>query len=62
MTIFDRWGLRHSGLFTFPQSAKNVTLYQKFGYWPRYLTAIMTRTPEGVGRRWRRLRQPAYVA
>lgn len=46
MTIFDRWGLRHSGLFTFPQSAKHVGLYQKFGYWPRYLTAIMTRTPD----------------
>jgi GNAT superfamily N-acetyltransferase len=46
MTTFDRWGLRHTGLFTFPQSAKHVGLYQKFGYWPRYLTAIMTRTPE----------------
>jgi GNAT superfamily N-acetyltransferase len=46
MTIFEKWGLRHSGLFTFPQSAKHVCLYQKFGYWPRYLTAIMTRTPE----------------
>jgi GNAT superfamily N-acetyltransferase len=46
MTIFESWGLRHSGLFTFPQSAKHVGLYQKFGYWPRYLTAIMTRTPE----------------
>ncbi len=39
MTIFERWGLRHTGLFTFPQSAKHVGLYQKFGYWPRYLTA-----------------------
>jgi GNAT superfamily N-acetyltransferase len=46
MTIFDRWGLRHTGLFTFPQSAKHVGLNQKFGYWPRYFTAIMTRTPE----------------
>jgi len=46
MTIFDRWGVKHSGLFTFPQSAKHVGLYQKFGYWPRYLTAIMTRTPD----------------
>jgi GNAT superfamily N-acetyltransferase len=46
MTIFDGWGVRHTGLFTFPQSAKHVALYQKFGYWPRYLTAIMTRTPE----------------
>jgi GNAT superfamily N-acetyltransferase len=46
MAIFDRWGVRHTGLFTFPQSAKHVGLYQKFGYWPRYLTAIMTRMPE----------------
>jgi GNAT superfamily N-acetyltransferase len=46
MTIFDGWGLRHSGLFTFPQSAKHIGLYQKFGYWPRYLTAVMTRTPQ----------------
>jgi len=46
MKIFDAWGVRHSGLFTFPQSAKHMALYQKFGYWPRYLTAIMTRTPE----------------
>src|ERR1700733_9434837 len=45
MEIFERWGVRHTGLYTFPQSAKHVCLYQKFGYWPRYLTAIMTRTP-----------------
>ncbi len=48
MPIFDRWGLRHTGLFTFPQSSKHVGLYQKFGYWPRYLTAIMTRSPVGM--------------
>jgi GNAT superfamily N-acetyltransferase len=47
VAIFDGWGVRHTGLFTFAQSAKHVCLYQKFGYWPRYLTAIMTRTPEG---------------
>ncbi len=46
MRIFDKWGVRHTGLFTFPHSAKHVGLYQKFGYWPRYLTAIMTLTPE----------------
>jgi GNAT superfamily N-acetyltransferase len=46
MATFERWGVRHTGLFTFPHSAKHVGLYQKFGYWPRYLTAIMTRTPE----------------
>lgn len=46
MKIFDEWGVRHTGLFTFAHSPKHVSLYQKFGYWPRYLTAIMTRTPE----------------
>jgi GNAT superfamily N-acetyltransferase len=46
MTVFDEWGVRHTGLFTFAASAKHVGLYQKFGYWPRYLTAVMTRTPE----------------
>ncbi len=46
MKVYDRWGLRHTGLFTFAQSAKHVGLYQSFGYWPRYLTAIMTFTPQ----------------
>ena len=43
MKVFDRWGVRHSGLFTLPNSTKHVGLYQKFGYWPGYLTAIMKR-------------------
>jgi GNAT superfamily N-acetyltransferase len=46
VTIFDQWGIRHAGLFTFPHSAKHVGLYQKFGFWPRYLTAVMTWTPQ----------------
>ncbi|MGH9639823.1 MAG: GNAT family N-acetyltransferase [Bryobacteraceae bacterium] len=46
MKVFDLWGVRHSGLFTFAASPKHVGLYQKFGYWPCYLTAILTRTPE----------------
>jgi GNAT superfamily N-acetyltransferase len=45
-TQFDKWGVRRTGLFTFPHSAKHVCLYQKFGYWPQSLTAVMTRTPE----------------
>ena len=45
MKVFDRWGVRHTGLFTFANSAKHVGLYQKFGYWPGYLTAIMKHTP-----------------
>ncbi len=46
MPVFERWGVRHSGLFTFPHSAKHIGLYQKFGYWPQYLTAIMKKNPE----------------
>lgn len=48
MKVFEKWGVRRSGLYTFPHSAKHVGLYQKFGYWPQYLTAIMTRTPEAT--------------
>jgi GNAT superfamily N-acetyltransferase len=48
MAVFERWRVRHTGLYTFPASAKHIGLYQKFGYWPRYLTALMTRTPEAA--------------
>jgi predicted N-acetyltransferase YhbS len=41
MAQFDAWGTRHIGLFTFAQSAKHVALYQKFGFYARFLTAIM---------------------
>ena len=39
---FDRWGVTHAGLFTFAQSTKHVHLYGKFGFHPRFLTALMT--------------------
>lgn len=45
---FGRWEMRRTALFTFPHSAKHVGLYQKFGYWPVYLTALMVRTPDGA--------------
>jgi GNAT superfamily N-acetyltransferase len=41
MAQFDAWGTTQTGLFTFAQSAKHVALYQKFGFYPRFLTAIM---------------------
>lgn len=44
MNIFDKkWHTKHAGLFTFAQSAKHVGLYQKFGFWPRFLTMIMSK-------------------
>jgi GNAT superfamily N-acetyltransferase len=56
MALFDQWQTRHAGLFTFPHSAKHVGLYQRFGFWPRFLTAMMSR-PVGSRRsagRWTR--------
>jgi GNAT superfamily N-acetyltransferase len=41
MDLFDEWGIRHAGLFTFASSTKHVSLYQKFGFWPRFLTSLM---------------------
>ena len=43
MDLFARWGCRQVGLFTFSHSAKHVALYQKFGFWPRFLTAVMSK-------------------
>ncbi|HEV7982072.1 MAG TPA: GNAT family N-acetyltransferase [Xanthobacteraceae bacterium] len=42
MEQFDRWGTRNAGLFTFSHSAKHIALYQKFGFYARFLTAIMS--------------------
>jgi GNAT superfamily N-acetyltransferase len=42
MDLFDAWGVRDAGLYTFSNSPKHVALYQKFGFWPRFLTALMS--------------------
>jgi len=44
--LFDKWETRHAGLFTFPHSQKHIGLYQRFGFWPRFLTAIMSKPVE----------------
>src|ERR1051326_6262234 len=41
--LFDKWATTHAGLFTFPHSQKHVGLYQRFGFWPRFLTMLMTK-------------------
>lgn len=45
---FERWGVRHAGLFTWPHSPKHLALYQRYGFWPHALTTVMARslTPE----------------
>ena len=42
---FDKTKLPRTALFTFPHSPKHVGLYNKFGYWPQQLTAMMHSTP-----------------
>lgn len=42
MALFDQSQTRHVGLFTFSNSTKHIHLYQKFGFWPRFLTPIMS--------------------
>lgn len=43
LSLFERWGTRHAALFTFPQSAKHVGLYQAYGFWPQQLTPVMAK-------------------
>jgi predicted N-acetyltransferase YhbS len=43
MEYFTKLGTRHIGLFTWSHSPKHLGLYQKFGFWPRFLTAIMAK-------------------
>ena len=38
---FTRWQVSHAGLFTFAESTKHIHLYGKFGFHPRFLTALM---------------------
>ena len=48
MDLFERWGTRHAGLFTFPQSPKHLGLYQAFGFWPRFLTPVLSKAVGGA--------------
>jgi GNAT superfamily N-acetyltransferase len=41
MAMLKRWDVLHRGLYTFAQSPKHIALYQRYGFWPRFLTAVM---------------------
>lgn len=43
-------GLKHAGLFTFPNSAKHLALYQQFGFWPRALTPVLSKPVVRTGK------------
>lgn len=36
-------------LYTLPSSPKHIALYQRYGFWPRRLTASLARPPEAAG-------------
>jgi predicted N-acetyltransferase YhbS len=49
---FSEWGVEYAGLFTWSHSPKHTYLYQKFDFWARFLTAIMSKSvvePRMVG-------------
>jgi N-acetylglutamate synthase-like GNAT family acetyltransferase len=43
MELLNEWRVTHAALFTFAHSPKHLGLYQKFGFWPRFLTLIMSK-------------------
>jgi len=46
--LLESAGVSHSGLFTFGHSAKHLGLYERFGFWPRFLTPILSRNVTSV--------------
>ena len=40
LEAFTSWEVRQAGLFTFADSAKHLSLYQKHGFWPGSLTVV----------------------
>jgi predicted N-acetyltransferase YhbS len=49
MEWLEKEGAKHFGIFTFAASPKHVALYQRFSFWPRFLTALMSKPVVGGG-------------
>jgi GNAT superfamily N-acetyltransferase len=49
MQLFSKWNTKLAGLFTFANSPKHISLYQKFDFWPRFLTAIVSKEVTQLG-------------
>ena len=56
MELFNKWHVTSAGLFTFADSPKHIGLYQKFGFWPRFLTVVMSKPvqPSNSSGKWSR--------
>lgn len=50
--IFDERSVEHRGLFTFGQSPKHISLYQRYGFLPRFLTPILSKPVSGPTDGW----------
>jgi RimJ/RimL family protein N-acetyltransferase len=49
VAVLDEAGISQAGLFTFAGSPKHIALYQKFGFWPQYLTPVMAKQVATAG-------------
>jgi RimJ/RimL family protein N-acetyltransferase len=49
VAFLDESDISQAGLFTFAGSPKHIALYQKFGFWPQYLTPVMAKPVETQG-------------
>lgn len=47
VALLDGTGATHQGLFTFPQSPRHLAFYQRFGFWPRFLSVVMSTAVTG---------------
>jgi predicted N-acetyltransferase YhbS len=48
MERFEARGTTQIGLFTFPSSSKHHGLYQKFGFYPQFLTPVMAKSIQPI--------------
>jgi hypothetical protein len=49
MGRFEAWDTRYVGFCTFAHSPKHLELYHRYGFWPRFLTAVMGKRVAGPG-------------
>ena len=58
LDMFAAARVAHAGLFTFAHSPKHQGLYQRFGFWPRFLTPLLTHAVSSaapIDRSWQAL-------
>lgn len=59
MEHFMQSGIQQAGLLTFSNSPKHHALYQKFGFWQRFLTCVMSKP---ISRVEQKLTEASYSA